>query len=325
MTELTQSRKWQLTINNPIEKGYTHDSIKALLPDTLLYWCMSDEIGENGTYHTHVYICNASGIRFKTLKKKFPEAHLELCKGTSEDNRAYIQKSGKWALTKKNETSVEGTFEESGDLPIERKGNKVSLDDAYDLVKMGIPVTQICDEFPALFLQMDKLEFARQIYLREKYKNTRRELTVTYIYGASRTGKTRSVMDKYGYENVYRVTDYKHPFDNYNNQDVIVFEEFRSSLPISEMLNYLDNYPTELRCRYSNKQALFTKIYVISNIPLTEQYPGIDNSSLDAFYHRFNSVRFFDKTSIKDYNIQYIEDGFRLVLIGENVPFNTAN
>lgn len=321
MTELTQSRKWQLTINNPIEKGYTHESIKALLPDTLLYWCMSDEIGENGTYHTHIYICNASGIRFKTLKKKFPEAHLELCKGTSEDNRAYIQKSGKWALSKKNETSIEGTFEESGELPIERKGGKVSLDDAYDLIKMGVPVTQICDEFPALFLQMDKLEFARQIYLREKYKNTRRDPIVTYIYGASRTGKTRSVMDKYGYENVYRITDYKHPFDNYNGQDIVVFEEFRSSLHISEMLNYLDIYPVELKCRYSNKQALFTKIYVISNIALTEQYPGIDPSSLDAFYHRFHHIQHFEKGIVHQYDVVFLESGFRQVLVDEFVPF----
>ncbi len=29
-------------------------------------------------------------------------------------------------------------------------------------------------------------------------------------------------------------------------QDVIVFEEFRSSLKIQDMLNYLDGYPCEL-------------------------------------------------------------------------------
>jgi hypothetical protein len=39
---------------------------------------MCDEIGENGTYHTHVYIALANGVRFNTLKNKFPSAHFEL-------------------------------------------------------------------------------------------------------------------------------------------------------------------------------------------------------------------------------------------------------
>ena len=27
----TQSRKWQITINNPVEKGFTHDRLKEIL------------------------------------------------------------------------------------------------------------------------------------------------------------------------------------------------------------------------------------------------------------------------------------------------------
>lgn len=52
----TQSRKWQLTINNPVEKGYTHDFIKSILSGltSVIYWCMADEVGEQGTYHTHI-------------------------------------------------------------------------------------------------------------------------------------------------------------------------------------------------------------------------------------------------------------------------------
>ena len=79
-------------------------------------------------------------------------------------------------------------------------------------------------------------------------------------------------MEKYGYQNVYRVTDYDHPFDSYKGQDVIVFEEFRSSLKIQDMLNYLDGYPCELPCRYNNKLACFTKVYIITNISFNQQY-----------------------------------------------------
>lgn len=40
-------------------------------------------------------------------------------------------------------------------------------------------------------------------------------------------------MEKYGYANVFRVTNYKHPFDQYKGQDDIMFEEFQSSIPIN--------------------------------------------------------------------------------------------
>jgi len=41
----TRTRKWQITINNPLEKGFTHDFIKAQLEKfkSCVYWCMSDD------------------------------------------------------------------------------------------------------------------------------------------------------------------------------------------------------------------------------------------------------------------------------------------
>lgn len=98
-------------------------------------------------------------------------------------------------------------------------------------------------------------------------------------------------MDKYGYENCYRVTDYKHPFDTYDGQDVIIFEEFRSGLKHGDMLNYLDGYPLLLPCRYFNRQACYTKVFIITNIPPDEQYVNIDRETREAFFRRIHKVR----------------------------------
>ena len=106
-------------------------------------------------------------------------------------------------------------------------------------------------------------------------------------------------MDKYGYSNCYRVTDYKHPFDTYDGQDVIIFEEFRSSLNLADMLNYLDGYPLLLPCRYFNRQACYTKVFLITNIPLEWQYERSSPQSRDAFLRRINGV------------IEYADDGKR--------------
>lgn len=55
-----QRYAYQITINNPQTYGCDHLTIKRTLIDnfpTLRYFCMADEIGENGTYHTHIYVC----------------------------------------------------------------------------------------------------------------------------------------------------------------------------------------------------------------------------------------------------------------------------
>lgn len=98
-------------------------------------------------------------------------------------------------------------------------------------------------------------------------------------------------MDKHGYKNVFRVTNYAHPFDGYRGERVLLFDEFRSSLPLADMLKYLDGYPLMLPCRYADKVACFTEVYIISNIPLEQQYPNVqveEPASYAAFLRRIN-------------------------------------
>lgn len=186
----TASRKWQLTFNNPEEHGWTHDKIREVLRSfkTMAYWCMADEIGaEEKTPHTHLFInLSPSNCRFSTLKNKFPGAHIEKVLGTSQDNRDYISKSGKWKDTEKGTTSVEGSFEEFGECPIERQGKGKEADRILELLKDGANNLEVIEEVPGAMKFIDKGE------------------------------RTRSVMDRYGYANCYRVTDYRHPFDTYD-------------------------------------------------------------------------------------------------------------
>ena len=142
-------------------------------------------------------------------------------------------------------------------------------------------------------LHLTRIEQARQTLLEETYRKEFRKLTVEYIWGETGVGKTRKVMEKHGYENVCRVTNYAHPFDSYNGQDVMLFDEFRSSLLLSDMLCYLDGYPLMLPCRYADRVACYTKVYILSNIPLEKQYPHVqleEPASFDAFKRRLTSV-----------------------------------
>lgn len=309
----SQSRKYQLTINNPLEAEidspdnsgkkikcpFTHDEIKKRIKKltSIVYWCMSDEIGlEEGTPHTHIYFVSRSAIRFSTVKNQFPTAHIESAYGDGKTCRDYVKKSGKWENSKKHGTSIDGTFEEYGEIPANEKiGTRGELQYIYDMIESGLTTAEIIKIFPESIRFLDKIEHAKQILVENEYKETFRNLSVTYIYGKTETGKTRSVMEQYGYGSVFRVTDYEHPFDGYRSTEhsVLVFEEFRSSLRIQDMLNYLDGYPCELKARYRNKMATYLYCYIISNVPLSEQYPSIQKESPDtweAFLRRIQKI-----------------------------------
>lgn len=278
-----QGRKWLLTINNPTEKGLDHKAIQEILTQfpSLLYWCMADEKGE--TEHTHVFFALEHPTRFSTIKRRFPTAHIDRAEGTAAECRAYVQKSGKWAESDKAETSIPGTFEEWGELPIERQGERTDLALLYQMIKDGMSNYEIMEANPDYLVSLDRVERARQAVREQQYRETFRKLEVTYLWGPTGVGKTRSVMEKYSYSGVYRVTDYAHPFDSYAGEDVLLLDEYGSNFKIRDLLNYLDGYPLTLPARYSNRVACYTKVYIISNICLSKQYTDIQWDSPATF------------------------------------------
>lgn len=288
-----QGRKWLLTINNPLEKGLDHKAIQEILTQfpSLLYWCMADEKGE--TEHTHVFFALEHPTRFSTIKRRFPTAHIDRAEGTATECRAYVQKSGKWAESDKAETSIPGSLEEWGELPVERQGERTDLALLYGYIKDGLSNFEIMEQNPDYMLNLEKIERARQAVREQQYRETFRKLEVAYIWGPTGVGKTRSVMEQQGYSGVYRVTDYSHPFDSYAGEDALLLDEYSSNFKIRDLLNYLDGYPLNLPARYSNRVACYTKVYIISNLCLSKQYPDIQFDSpatFAALLRRINKV-----------------------------------
>ena len=302
------SRKWQVTINNPLEKGFTHEKIIEIMSAVRgrsLYWCMCDEEGDEcETLHTHIFIYRRGAFAWQQINNLFQDCHRENCYGTPAENRAYVlkdgekfnkQENGHYSYVDSNGKLHEGvnfsdTFFESGECPVEHQGKSGVSDLIVGMIRDGATNDEIIDEVSSAYKDLEKIERVRSMYRDKKFMSTWRDLEVVYIFGKTGTGKTRGVMERYGYENCYRVTDYKHPFDTYDGQDVLIFEEFRGGLKHGDMLNYLDGYPLKLPCRYFDRQACFTKVYILSNLPPDEQYMNIDKESRKAFWRRINRV-----------------------------------
>ena len=305
MENKTQSRKWALVINNPLEAGLDHAAIREILYRfSPAYFCMADEIATTGTYHTHIFLFSPSPMRFSTVKNRFSTAHIEKAYGSAKANRAYILKEGHWADTDKAETSVSGTFEEWGDLPAEKEEEAPEMFKLIQDLRAGKSVMEIIEDNPKLAFRIREIETLRQAILEEKYSAENRALEVTYLSGASGTGKTRGIFEKHDRKSICRITDSGGRngvrFDAYHCQDVLVLEEFHSQIPISAMLNYLDIYPLTLPARYTDRIACYTKVYITSNIPVEEQYRDIPRYQMEtwrAFLRRVQNV------------IEYLRDG----------------
>lgn len=316
----TQSYMYQLTINNPIEKGYSHEKIIAILRtefSTFLFVCMADEHGS--THHTHLFVVFESRVRFSTLKRRFPEAHIEKCRGKVSENVDYIKKNGKWEHDDKHGTKIEGTYEEFGVQPPDSRGKNNEMQELYDMITGGMKNAEIIAYNQDYILNIDKIDKVRTTYLSSIYENdVRLDLQVIYVFGKTGTGKTRDVFEKHGYSNVYRVTDYRHPFDGYNCQPVIMFDEFRSGLSLTKMLLYCDIYPIELPARYSNKFACYNTVYIVSNWALEKQYEEeqkSDEESWNAFRRRIHQVKVYeDDGKITIYNsLEEYDDRFESI------------
>jgi len=256
---------------------------------------MADEIGlETQTPHTHIFVKLKSPAKFSRIKKLFPDAHIEKAVGSATANRDYIRKEGKWADDPKADTSVPDSFEEWGDIPEEPgQGFRSDIAELYNMIVDGMSNAEIMAQNPDLAAHISRMDKIRQDILEERYRTTWRELTVTYIFGPTGTGKTRGIMDEHGYGNVFRCTDYKHPFDRYASEPVLCLDEFRSSLMIGDMLNYLDGYPISLPARYANRVACFETVYLVSNIDLSKQYPIVQTeepATWKAFLRRIHKV-----------------------------------
>lgn len=306
----SRSRKWQITINNPVDKGYTREVIKEKVSSlsSVVYWCIADEIGAGGTPHCHFFLAFANAVRFSTLLKLFEGGHFEMCNGSCEQNRDYVFKIGKHKGTDKEETNIPETREEFGEMPVERKGKRNDLDDLYDMVQAGMSAKDIIMDNPSYMVRRKEIEELIYDKQREQFGNMYRKMDVTFVYGATGTGKTSDIIkENGGYKNLYRVVDYKNPFDSYAGEDVIVFEEYRGQFNISMLLNCLDGHPYDLPCRYHNKVACYTKVYFTSNWNLKDLYKSTQYDDPETWYallRRIHHIKYYDGVRIREMTIE---------------------
>lgn len=304
-----QYRKVGFTIPNYIEHGLSPDVVEERLRSIVgnKYWCFSEEVGlETGLPHIQGFLyCEnpKKGSRLMNLFDK--KAHWDPKNGSQQANRDYVLKEGKWADHEKAKTKIEGTFRESGEMLPERQPAKSSQEQLLYYIEDGMTAYEIIKADPKAYMyRVKNITELRQLHLMNLYGKERRDVRVTFVTGPTRSGKTTSVVEKYGTSQC-RIANYRNGnpyFDDYDGHDVLVFDEFNSQIPLEQMNDLLDGIAgTTLVARYADRVACYTEVYIISNLQLYELYvsdqmchPG----TWQAFLARITEVRKFSADGV---------------------------
>lgn len=86
-----KARAYTITINND-----KFSDLKGLIDLTYEYLVIGFEVGEKGTRHIQGYIYFTNARHFTKVKKDIPRAHLEIAKGTPEQNFDYCKKDAEY-------------------------------------------------------------------------------------------------------------------------------------------------------------------------------------------------------------------------------------
>lgn len=313
----SQSRKWNIELNSVDKFGLTDEVIlqKVKQLASVQYFCLSnlEKTKANNILHKHLYLYSPSPIYFNRLKTLFPTAHVEKAYGNSLENRAYCEKSGKWADNKdKLETIQDNSFYEEGKIPeTEQQENNPLERQILEDLKDGLSVKDIIEKNPKLWHKKKQLDDIAYMYLVDKYSSECRDVVVTFISGSTNVGKTTFVYNLMkDAKKVFRMYNYRNKnalFDGYDslNHSCILIDEYVGQIEIPELNIYIGSHPvTQAPARFQGKLITAKYIFICSNLDFSKIYSYekvYEPSIYSAFERRVHNIWRFQRD--KDSNI----------------------
>ena len=270
-------RAWVVTDHDTSKKHKKALETSLTEDDNVVRCIVSEEKSKKkGKTHLQVSVQYKHAKTMSAVKMTFGgKSHIEMRRGTAFEAWSYCLMECKPLFTK-GVAPTEADVPSSWITPI-----KVDID-------AGASEWEIANSYPSSYLRYSTA-IAKLIYMRDEHTlmNSWRDVTVTYLHGPTGCGKTRKVVGMTAKpHDVFRVYNYRQTnglFDGYQGQDILLLEEFRHSIPIEQMLIILDGYYNALPCRYANKMARWTQVFIATNIPLDEQYPNMQQYQPETF------------------------------------------
>lgn len=249
-------KKWVFTINN-----YTEEEFNALSQIKCVYCVYGKEVGAEGTPHIQGYLELDKNMRRKSVCTLLG-GRAWVCKksprSTREEARNYCKKE--------NQFTEIGTWEMGG------QGTRNDIYRLVEMVKQGKPRLDIIEEMPEVYGKNSNLYKHLNEDVEKEQSREFRTITAEVFWGDAGSGKTRMVMDLTN-RTVFTVnTEDAFPFDGYNGEDAILFDDFYGDMKYCTLLRIMDGHQYRVNVKGGHRYAKWSKVYFTSNKPPTEWY-----------------------------------------------------
>jgi len=226
------------------------------------YMVAQRERGAEGTEHWQGYIRFKAAKRMEAAKHYVGDtAHMENARGNEEQCRTYCSKEGQDGRIAGTELIEHGTYKPGEG----RQGSRGDLLALANSITGGSDLTDILHKHPRELLKYPSgVQLGVALMMAEKAPAVR-NIHTTVLWGTTGCGKSHRVRS--AFPDAYIVHGGgRDPWGGYTNQVIIVFEEFHDGvLDLFKMNQYLDKWKLQIDCRYQNKWAYWTRVYILSN------------------------------------------------------------
>lgn len=246
-----------------------------------------------GKAHNQGFIQMFKQCRFASIQKLFKsKCHFEVAKGSIKENEAYCSK--------------ESVYTKLGQFV--SRGYRSDLHNIKDDLMEGKPLYDIMNNYTGDFIRYTG-GIKSMKSLIDKKRRQKMGFVKPYVEvrcGKADQSKTKGVYDKYGYENVFKISRYddlKFMFNGYDNEDVLLLDDFNGNIPYTYLLQLLDGYPLDINVKNGVCYNFFTKIIITSNNKPHKWYINFKSN----LARRINKCLFVTKGNTEDFSHLYNE------------------
>jgi len=277
----TKTRGYIATCNNWSEEDLTYARVLA---SEALYAIIGKEIGEEtGTPHLQMYFYFKNARCAGGILAKMPRAWINIARGSHEENKAYC--------------SEDGDYEEFGTMPVQ--GRRKDLTGLTRAILDGdMTVDQVLIENPQTYHTYGRtLRDAEVLRNRRRYRNWKTR--GFWYFGETGTGKSHYAMEDFKPETHYRWNLMEDKQD-YCGQPIVIIDEFRGQLPLSILLQLVDEYPMNVAVKFRNQFPFLAEMVIVtSSLPPEKIYHNLTRGdSLAQVYRRFEVYEFRFKSAL---------------------------
>lgn len=260
-----QSKTWCFTLNN-----YTELDEKFFRDLDKTYLSYGRELApDTGTPHMQGYIIFRRNYSLIQLKKLHDKCHWEQSKCSDAMN--YTFKDQNYYLEDNR-----------------KQGSRTDLKEVANVIKeQGIKTVK--DNYPEMYIRYHSgMEKLVQHYTAQRdFKPY-----VTWIYGPTGTGKTRTVFELE--PDLWISGKNLKWWDGYENQKATLFDDFRKDFcTFHELLRILDRYPYTVEVKGGHRILNSPRMYITSCYSPQETYETRED--IEQLIRRIDKIYFLDK------------------------------